>query len=185
MKKFFKEFKDFITRGNVLDMAVGVIIGGAFSAIVTAFTNNIIRPLINWVIKLIIGDSAISAYTFLDRVLNEDGTINMEASIYIDWGSFISAIINFLLIAFVLFMIIKAFNNVRNAAKLATDLKAKSEKGLPLSKREKKKLALILAEEEKAKADAEALKAKEEEEKNKLTKEELLLTEIRDLLAKK
>ena len=70
MKKFFQEFKQFITRGNVLDMAVGVIIGGAFSAIVTAFTNNIIRPLINWIIKLIIGDSSISAYTFLDRALN-------------------------------------------------------------------------------------------------------------------
>ena len=109
----------------------------------------------------------------------------MEASIYIDWGSFISAIINFLLIAFVLFMIVKAFNKVHNAAKLAKDLKAKSETGLPLTKREKKKLALILAEEEKAKAEEEAKKAEEEAAKSQLTREELLLTEIRDLLAKK
>ncbi|MCX4287510.1 MAG: MscL family protein, partial [Clostridia bacterium] len=48
MKKFFKEFKDFITRGNVLDMAVGVIVGGAFTAIITALTGQILQPLINW-----------------------------------------------------------------------------------------------------------------------------------------
>ena len=50
MKKFFGEFKKFITRGNILDLAVGVIVGGAFTAIVTSLTNNIIRPLINWII---------------------------------------------------------------------------------------------------------------------------------------
>ena len=57
MKKFFKEFKDFISRGNVLDMAVGVIVGGAFTAIITALTNQILQPLINWLIALISGGS--------------------------------------------------------------------------------------------------------------------------------
>ena len=56
MKKFFREFKTFITRGNVMDMAVGVIIGGAFTAIVTALTNNIIRPFINWIVAAIVGN---------------------------------------------------------------------------------------------------------------------------------
>ena len=191
MKKFFKEFKEFISRGNILDMAVGVIIGGAFSAIVTAFTNHIIRPLINWVIMLIVGDSEIAAYTFLHKVYLKDDAgvltqnIDMESSIYIDWGAFISAIINFLLVALVLFLIIKAFNSVKQAKEIATNLKAKEAKGLPLTKREKKKLALIKEQEEKeakALAEAEALAL---EEANKPTKEELLLTEIRDLLAKK
>ena len=66
MKKFFSEFKKFITRGNILDLAVGVIVGGAFTAIVTSLTNNIIRPLINWIIALIGGkDSLSSVYTIL------------------------------------------------------------------------------------------------------------------------
>ena len=56
MKKFFREFKTFITRGNVMDMAVGVIIGGAFTAIVTALTNNIIRPFINWIVAALVGN---------------------------------------------------------------------------------------------------------------------------------
>ena len=51
MKKFFEEFKKFITRGNVLDLAVGVIVGGAFTAIVNGLTNNIIRPLVNWLME--------------------------------------------------------------------------------------------------------------------------------------
>ena len=55
MKKFFEDFKKFITRGNVIDMAVGVIVGGAFTAIVTSLTNNIIRPFINWILALIMG----------------------------------------------------------------------------------------------------------------------------------
>ena len=67
MKKFFEEFKTFITRGNVLDMAVGVIVGGAFTAIVTALTKNILQPLINWIIYLISGSqgSLDGVYTFL------------------------------------------------------------------------------------------------------------------------
>ncbi|MBQ9369741.1 MAG: MscL family protein, partial [Clostridia bacterium] len=65
MKKFFSEFKKFITRGNVIDLAVGVIIGGAFTAIVTALTNNILRPLINWFIYACGGGEGIAAYTFL------------------------------------------------------------------------------------------------------------------------
>ena len=113
MKKFFGEFKKFITRGNVMDMAVGVIVGGAFTAIVNALSNNILKPVINWLLATIFGANSLSEiYTFLKRV-TVDNVIDLEQSIYIDWGAFINAIINFFLIAFVLFVIVKVFNRVR------------------------------------------------------------------------
>ncbi len=108
VKGFFADFKKFITRGNVLDMAVGVIVGGAFTAIVTALTNNILKPLINWLIAAISGGQGLEAYTFLRKTYDTSGNVDMSASIYIDWGAFISAIINFLLVAFILFSILKA-----------------------------------------------------------------------------
>ena len=121
MKKFFKEFKTFITRGNVLDMAVGVIVGGAFTAIVTALTKNILQPLINWIIYLISGSqgSLDGVYTFLVGDASDP-----SSAIYIDWGAFISAIINFLLIAFVLFLVVKTINKLQEGGeKLVKDYK--------------------------------------------------------------
>lgn len=68
MKKFFGEFKAFITRGNVLDMAVGVIVGSAFTAIVTALSNNILKPIINWILALCLGTGSLEGvYTFLKK----------------------------------------------------------------------------------------------------------------------
>ncbi len=113
MKKFFQEFKKFITRGNVIDMAVGVIIGSAFSAIVTALTNKILMPVINALLASGGENGLESAYTFLKTVYAEDGSIDLVNSIYIDWGAFITAIINFLLIALVLFIIIKAMMSAK------------------------------------------------------------------------
>ena len=112
MKKFFREFKQFITKGNVLDMAVGVIIGSAFSSIVTALTNKILMPLINALLAMG-GNGLESAYTYLKVVYGTDGTVDMAKSIYIDWGAFITAIINFFLIALVLFVIIKVMMNAK------------------------------------------------------------------------
>lgn len=138
MKKFFGEFKKFITRGNVLDMAVGVIVGGAFTAIVTALSNNILKPLIDWVLAAILGASSLSdIYTFLKYVPLADGTgVDLAASIYIDWGAFINAIINFILIALVLFIIVRLINRVneRNA-----NIKEKISKNI-LTKEQKKEL---------------------------------------------
>lgn len=117
-KGLFAEFKKFITRGNIIDLAVGVIIGGAFSAIVTSLTNKIIMPLINLVINLATGGKGIDLITILNGeeqfVLDASGNsvINPKC-IYIDWGNFIQAIINFLLIAVVLFVIIKVINTIR------------------------------------------------------------------------
>ncbi len=118
MKKFFDEFKKFITRGNVMDMAVGVIVGSAFTAIVNALSNNILKPVINWILAKILGADALSElFTFLKTVYAVDETgatvPDLTQSIYIDWGAFINAVINFFLIALVLFCIVKAFNRVR------------------------------------------------------------------------
>ena len=128
MKKFFEEFKTFITRGNVVDMAVGVIVGSSFTAIVNGLSNYILKPLINWLLALIFGKNSLSEiYTFLTRVdvaqdvLDADGNVigteiipDLTQSIYIDWGAFINAVINFFLIAFVLFTLVKIINTVRD-----------------------------------------------------------------------
>ena len=187
MKKFFKEFKQFISKGNVLDMAVGVIIGGAFSAIVTALTNNILMPCINWILG---GEDGLQgAYTFLTKKYVEGTTeIDLASSIYIDWGAFITAIINFLLIAIVLFCIVKAING------LNAGVKKGKERFAPLSKDEVKALRkegksfseIEVIAKEKAAADAEAARiAAEEAAANAPKTEQQLLSEIVELLKEK
>lgn len=114
-KQLFVDFKNFISRGSVIDMAIGVVIGGAFTAIVNGFTNNILRPVINWVIAKIVGANSLDQiYTFLETAYLEDGkTIDLANSIYIDWGLFINAVINFLLIALTLFVILKIYSSLK------------------------------------------------------------------------
>lgn len=190
MKKFFSEFKKFITRGNVIDMAVGVIIGGAFSAIVTALTNNILMPIINWILLAIThGEGLDQIYTYLKKVtmVAEDGStvIDTANSIFIDWGAFITAIINFLLIALVLFLIIKLINGLHEGA-------AKQKgKYAPLTKEEVKALRkqgksseeiLAVAAARKAENEEAAKKAAEEAAANAPESEQKLLADIRDLL---
>ena len=126
-KGFWKEFREFIARGNILDMAVGIIIGGAFTAIVNALCNNILKPVINKILALIFGADTLSdLFTFLTKVMTTDETgaqvVDLVNSIYIDWGTFINAVINFILTALVLFLIIKAVMKVsklREEAKTA------------------------------------------------------------------
>lgn len=108
MKKFIHEFKEFISKGNVLDLAVGVIIGGAFSTIVTSLTEDIIQPFIN-----LIGGADVQGKIQLF------GTEN-----YVDYGSFISAVLNFLIMAIVIFCIVKAVNK---AAAIGDKLVKKEE----------------------------------------------------------
>ncbi|MBR5923793.1 MAG: large conductance mechanosensitive channel protein MscL [Clostridia bacterium] len=112
MKKFFAEFKKFALKGNVMDLAIGVIIGTAFGAIVTALTANFIQPLIasiggaevGGVIKLPWVDySGMSAEEIAERSLN--------------YGAFITAIINFIIIALVLFLLVKAMNRLMSIGK--------------------------------------------------------------------
>ena len=196
MKKFFGEFKTFITRGNIVDMSVGVIVGGAFTAIVNGLSNFILKPIINWLLALVLGSDSLSdIYTYLKPVyvdeIGADGLatgkqiIDLEQSIYIDWGAFINAIINFLLIALVLFVIVRFFNRISNAQNRMKEIKTRIEwkqsKGLKLNKKERKFLV-----DEKARIEEEERIAKEEEEKLKNTPQpetiESLLLQIRDLL---
>ena len=153
-KGFWKEFKEFITRGNILDMAVGIIVGGAFTAIVNALCNNILKPIVNWILALILGtDSLSEVYTFLTTAYTTDETgaqvIDLANSIYIDWGTFINAIINFLLIAIVLLLIIKALMRVQ---KMRDEAKAAIEEAQ--KKAEEEKAAKKAAEEETSAAAA-------------------------------
>ncbi len=198
MRKFFGEFKKFITRGNVIDMAVGVIIGGAFTAIVTALTNNILMPIVNWVLFMVTGGKGFeNIYTFLQTsyqvgddgkiLLDEQGKqiIDLTKSIYIDWGAFITAIINFLLIAIVLFCIIKAINTVHeNADKQKGKYAPLSKEDVVAFRREGKTTQEILAIAAQKKAEQEEAdrKAAEEAAANAPKTEQELLTEIVDLL---
>ena len=94
-----------------MDMAVGVIVGGAFTAIITALSDHILKPVINWLLALIFGKNSLTEiYTFL-KPAYVDGQIDLANSIYIDWGAFINAIINFLIIAYVLYCIDKSLNS--------------------------------------------------------------------------
>lgn len=199
-KGFFGEFKTFITRGNVLDMAVGVIVGGAFTAIVNAMSNNILRPLINWLLAAILGQEGLSgAITVLSPAYDEAGALLLADSIYIDWGAFVSAIINFLLIAFVLFMIVRVMNRISAAHdQLLDGMELKKKKAIAkirIERKVSKKEAKAIYEEELAKAAAKKAEetriAEEKAAAEKAAAEEKamantrLLEEIRELLKNK
>ena len=147
MKKFFEEFKAFAMRGNVVDLAVGMIIGGAFGKITTSLVNDLFMPFISW----IFGARDMTALNVIVRpeIVNEAGEVT-QAAITLGFGTFVATIIDFILIAFVVFMVVK----MMNAAK---------------AKMEKKK------EEEPAAPPAPPAPSAEE----------VLLTEIRDLLKNK
>lgn len=189
MKKFIAEFRKFIARGNVVDMAVGVIIGSAFSAIVTALTNKIIMPFINLLLSIGGENGLEKAYTFLKIVKDANGEIDLTKSIYIDWGAFITAIINFFLIALVLFIIMKAFTKademVKGAIKdgLDKDLQKERKEVRKQAKLEKRPFKDVWKEHEAEKARILAeKKAQEEANKPKVETQEELLKDIRDLL---
>ena len=153
MKKMLAEFKTFISKGNVLDMAIGVIIATAFGKITTALVNDVLMPFIGWIFG---GSSATDVLniTLKEAVLDAEGNVVTEASV-LGLGIFLNAIIDFIIVAFICFLIVKAFNKAREKA-------------------EAKKKA---AEEAAAKAAAE-----EEARKPKEPTAEELLKEIRDLL---
>ncbi len=156
---FFAEFKKFITRGNVLDMAVGVIVGGAFTAIINALSNNILKPVINWILALVLGkDSLSEVYTFLTRVDLADGSgPDLTQSIYIDWGAFINAVINFLLIAFTLFVIVRTINNIRKRLDAKELAEAAEKKAAEEAAKKEAEAAAAKAAADKAAAERAAL----------------------------
>ena len=202
MKKFFAEFKKFVTRGNVVDMAVGVIVGSSFTAIVNGLSNFVLKPIINWIISLILGANGLDKiYTFLVKafVLDAEGNatteIDLTKSIYIDWGSFINAIINFFLVAFVLFTIVKIINKIREGGK-KLEMDALDGRPCKADRKEMKKRGIKFSDSDavaayfEEKAQKEAAEKAAAEEKARLEREanpstEELLKQIRDLLKNK
>lgn len=144
---FFADFKKFISRGNVVDMAVGVVVGGAFSKIVTTFVSSIITPCIS----MLTGGGKVAGQVILKEAVAATETTPEIPAIILDYGAFIQTIIDFIIIAFCIFVVVRAITKMREKA--------------------------------------ESLKKKQEEEAPaappKPSNEEVLLTEIRDLLKEK
>ena len=144
MKGLIAEFKKFISRGNVVDMAVGVAVAGAFTKIVNSFTNGFIAPLL----ALLSKDADLTQLKWVIRAAETEMVDGVEtvirAEVAILWGAFIQTIIDFLLIALMLFIVMKAFNR---AAASARELSADLKKGLTPDR---------IKAEEAAKAEAEA-----------------------------
>ena len=201
MKKFWADFKKFITRGNVVDMAVGVSVASAFTAIVTALTTGFITPLL----ALLTNDSDLSEMKWVIREAEyvKDPLTNLiteeiaVAEVSLLWGAFVQKIIDFLIIAFTLFIVMRVASAVAaHSAKLRQNminaLTHKDELEAAAKAEEEAKAAEEAAEterlaaEEAAKAEEAARLAEEEKQQQKarLEREEALLTEIRDLLKK-
>ena len=199
--KLIKEFKKFITKGNVVDLAVGMIIGAAFTAIVNALVNNIFKPLINAIplggveglVTVLVKKNA-DGLTAAQVPAGTEFVVDLTKSVYIDWGAFIMAVVNFLLTAVVLFAIIKLINTLRDGmggmknkaeliASLTDEEKATCKNPLIPSKNELKAIVdarAAAAAAAKAEADAAAAAAAAEKETT-----EDILKDIRDLLQNK
>ena len=188
MKKLIDEFKKFVKRGNVVDMAVGVAVASAFTAIVNAFTKGFISPLI----ALLTGESNLDEVKLIIRpeiteVVGEE-TVVVQAEVALLWGAFLHAIINFFIVALALFTVMKILTGIRaRAEKLSKDVKnhftdadekAAAAAAAAAAEAEAKALAEAEALAEAQRAEAEA----KQKEADRLAREEALLTEIRDLL---
>ena len=110
MKKIVTEFKDFISRGNVMDMAVGVIVGGAFGKITSSLVNDVFMPFLGW----IIGDIDLTALNITLSPAVMEGETVIKEPVVVGIGSFLATIIDFLLIALVVFLFVKAVNTARS-----------------------------------------------------------------------
>ena len=182
------EFKQFITRGNVVDMATGVIVASAFTKIVTSLTNNVFLPLVNYLVYLITDGkdvlliSVLNGQPYFLETVDDAGVVTTSVNpecIFIDWGIVLEAIVNFILIAAIIFIIVKVINSTR---KRLDALKAKAREDEIAAEKaaaeEAAKLAAIEAEKAaQAKVAADKVKAEE-------TSTNALLVEIINLLNK-
>ena len=195
IRSFVGEYKKFVNRGNVVDMAVGVIIGGAFTAIVTAMSANVLQPVVNFALSEWFDNAHLDGlFTMLKEVYAEDGTLDMAASIYIDWSTLINAVIHFMLVALVLFCILRTINRIREEY---TELAQKARKGRPtreerkamkaagIKRRDKAAVAAWYAEQARLAEEA-RLAAEEQARLDRLANPttEDLLKDIRTLLQK-
>ena len=191
MKKLIEEFKKFIKRGNVVDMAVGVAVASAFTAIVNAFTKGFISPLI----ALLTGESNLDEVKLIIRpevteTVGEE-TVVVQQEVALLWGAFLQAIINFFIIALALFTVMKVVSTIRaRAEKFSKDVKNhfsdEDEKAAAKAAAEKAEAEEKARAEAEAAAEAERIAAEEKaNEVERLKREEALLVEIRDLLRNK
>ena len=141
MKKLITEFKEFIMRGNVLDMAVGVIIATAFGAITTSLVGDVFMPFISW----IFGTRDMSALNVIVRpeVKDAAGEVVQEA-ITLGFGTFLATVIDFVLVALIVFAVVKAFNKAREMAE--KNKKPEEEEAAPAGPTTEELLAQILEE---------------------------------------
>lgn len=197
MKKFFKEFKEFISKGNVFDMAVGLIIATAFNKIVSSLVNDIIMPLITWA-------TGANSIADLSITLKESIGDNGEV-VKLTWkyGMFLQTVIDFLIIAFSVFIMVKIVNSSRKRLLELGDLVVEqSKKEARLERKELRKIAretnrpfAEVYKERQLQKEAEAKQLKEKAEEEKKQKEEQdrlnnpteldLLKDIRELLKDK
>ena len=196
MRKFFKEFKAFISKGNVFDMAVGLIIATAFNKIVSSMVNDIIMPLVNWAT----GASSLDDLSIvLKTTIEEDGEI---VKLTWNYGKFLQTVLDFLIIALSVFIMVKVVTSSRKklqemneniAEEVSKDKFAMKIEARKIAKAEGRKYRVVKAElEAKEKAEKEEAKAKVAAEKKAKELEDRklnptdndLLKEIRDLLKK-
>ena len=187
MQKFAGEFRTFIKRGNVVDMAVGVIVGSSFTAIVNSVSNNILMPLVNWVLSLVLKAESLShVFTFLkkvyvaDEVGNITEEIDLAKSIYINWGLTITTVLNFFLVALVLFTIVKLINKFRAeqkefSKKIAENTLDKAERkelrAAGVNMRDKQAVKTYFEEKKRLEVERAATEAAEAEKAKRLERE--------------
>lgn len=197
MRKFFKEFKAFISKGNVFDMAVGLIIATAFNKIVSSMVNDIIMPLVTWATG---AKNLADLSIVLRETVEADGTITKLTWQY---GNFLQAVIDFLIIAFSVFVMVKVVSASRKGLQDISGTFVKLNKketkedwknAKRIAKEEKRKVADVYKEleqkriddaKEQARLAEEEKKQKEAEERKNNPTEADLLKEIRDLLKNK
>ena len=139
MKKFFSEFKEFAMRGNVVDMAVGVIIGAAFGKIVSSLVNDIIMPLIG----VVTGGMNFTDYKLVVQKAVMDGQEIIKPEVTMNWGAWVQTVVDFLIVAFCIFVMIKFINNLRKKAERQKEAEAEPAPAAPEPTKEEQLLAEI------------------------------------------
>lgn len=139
MKKFFSEFKEFAMRGTVVDMAVGVIIGAAFGKIVSSLVNDIIMPLIG----VVTGGMNFTDYKLVVQKAVMDGQEIIKPEVTMNWGAWVQTVVDFLIVAFCIFVMIKFINNLRKKAERQKEAEAEPAPAAPEPTKEEQLLAEI------------------------------------------
>lgn len=139
MKKFFSEFKEFAMRGNVVDMAVGVIIGAAFGKIVSSLVNDIIMPLIG----VVTGGMNFTDYKLVVQKAVMDGQEIIKPEVTMNWGAWVQTVVDFLIVAFCIFVMIKFINNLRKKAERQKEAEAEPAPADPEPTKEEQLLTEI------------------------------------------